>query len=73
MLKFKQSNFIEITLWHGCSPVNLLHTFKTTFPQGTSGGLLLWLKSKKVTSLHFSQTKENLHLSLIDNGHLPSL
>ena len=22
-------NFIEITLWHGCSPVNLLHIFRT--------------------------------------------
>ena len=22
-----QSNFIEIALWHGCSPVNLLYTF----------------------------------------------
>ena len=36
-----QSNFIEITLWHGCSLVNLLYIFKTTFPKNTSGGLLL--------------------------------
>ena len=34
-------NFIEITLWHGCSPVNLLHIFRTPFPKNTSGGLLL--------------------------------
>ena len=26
-------NFIEITLQHGCSPVNLLHIFRTTFPK----------------------------------------
>ena len=26
-----QSNFTEITLWHGCSPVNLLHIFRTHF------------------------------------------
>ena len=26
-----QSSFIEITLWHGCSPVNLLHIFRTPF------------------------------------------
>ena len=26
-----QSNFIKITLWHGCSPVNLLHIFRTLF------------------------------------------
>ena len=32
-----QSNFIEITLWHGCSPINLLHIFRTPFPKNTSG------------------------------------
>ena len=73
MLKFKQSNFIEITLQHGCFPVNLLHIFRTPFLKDTSGGLLLQLKSKKVTNLHFLQTKENLHLSLIDNRHLRAL
>ena len=36
-------NFIEITLWHGCSPVNLLHIFRTPFPRNTSGWLLLFL------------------------------
>ena len=25
------SNLIEITLWHGCFPVNLLHVFRTPF------------------------------------------
>ena len=30
-------NFIEITLWHGCSPVNLPHIFRTSFPRNTSG------------------------------------
>ena len=34
-------NFIEITLWHGCSPVNLLNIFRTRFSKNTSGGLLL--------------------------------
>ena len=37
------SNFIEITLRHGSSPVNLLHIFKTAFPRDTSGWLLLKL------------------------------
>ena len=37
------SNFIEITLWHGCSPVNLLHIFRTPFPVKTSGWLLLMM------------------------------
>ena len=36
-----QSNLIEITLRHGCSPVNLLHIFKTPFTKNTSGWLLL--------------------------------
>ena len=35
-----QSNFIEITLRHGCSPVNLLHIFRTPFLKNTSGRLL---------------------------------
>ena len=36
-----QSNFIEIALRHGCSPVNLLHIFKKPFPKNTSGWLFL--------------------------------
>ena len=36
-------NFIEIALWHGCSPINLLHIFRRPFPKNTSGGLLLVL------------------------------
>ena len=38
-------NFIKITLWHGCSPVNLLHIFRTPLLKNTSGGLLLDLPS----------------------------
>ena len=34
-------NFIEITPLLGCSPVNLLHTFRTPFPKNISGGLRL--------------------------------
>ena len=34
---------VEITLRYGCSPVNLLHIFRTTFPKNTSRGLLLEL------------------------------
>ena len=36
-----QSNFIEITCWHGCSRVTLLHIFRTPPPENTSGALLL--------------------------------
>ena len=34
-------NFVEITLLHGCSPVNLLHIFRIRFSKDTSGQLLL--------------------------------
>ena len=34
-------SFIEITLRHECSPVNLLHIFGTPFTKNTSGWLLL--------------------------------
>ena len=36
-----QSNLIEITLQHGCPPVNLLHVFRTPFPKSTFWWLLL--------------------------------
>ena len=35
------SNFFDIALRHGCSPVNLLHVFRTIFPRNTSGWLLV--------------------------------
>ena len=41
-------NFIEITFRHGCSPVNLLHIFRTPFPKSTSGWLLLNVPDKSV-------------------------
>ena len=36
-----QSNFIEIKLRHGRSPVNLLRIIRTLFLKNTSGTLLL--------------------------------
>ena len=35
------SNFIKITLRYGCSPVNLLHIFRTPFTKNTTGLLPL--------------------------------
>ena len=35
-----KSNFIEITLWRGCSE-NFLLLFRTSFPKNTSRGMLL--------------------------------
>ena len=42
-----QSNFIEITLLHGCSHVNLLHVFRTVSHKITSRGLLLNIVTNK--------------------------
>ena len=53
-----QSNFIEIALRHGCSPVNFLHIFRTPFPKNTSGGLLLEVRLGK-----YGSGKDTLHLS----------
>ena len=39
---FLLCNFIEITLRHGRSPVNLLHIFRTLFSKNISRGLLLF-------------------------------
>ena len=40
-----QINFIEITLQHACSSVNLLNIFRTPFPRNNSGWLLRILVS----------------------------
>ena len=47
-----QSNFIEITFQHGCSPVNLLHIFRIPFLKNT----LPWLLKDKVNLKIFDVT-----------------
>ena len=37
----QESKFIEITFRHECSPVKLLHIFRSPFPKKTSVGLIL--------------------------------
>ena len=36
-----QRNFIQITLRHGCPPVNLLHIFRTAFYKNNYGRLVM--------------------------------
>ena len=60
-----QSNFIEIALWHGCSPVNLLYIFGTPFPKNTSRRLLLYLKVSALTL--FVKDKLSLKDKLLSN------
>ena len=45
-----QSNFIEITLRHWCSPVNLLYIFRTPFLKNTSEGLIMNVSSDTIKS-----------------------
>ena len=37
-----QSNFLEVTLRHGCSAVNLMQISRTPVPENSSEGLLLY-------------------------------
>ena len=48
-------NFVEIALRHGCSPVNLLHIFRTPFLKNTSGWLVLLLVIQKIIAKEFSK------------------
>ena len=43
-----QSNYNEITLRHGCSPVKLLYFFRALFSKDTYGGLLLDIDPKLI-------------------------
>ena len=51
-----QCKFIEIMLRHGCSPVNLLHIFRTPFYKNTSGWLLLLMLPIVLRGMHLSLT-----------------
>ena len=53
-----QNNFIEIALRRGCSPVNLLHIFRTPFPQNNSG------RAASVLNFIFSLYFEELYSDL---------
>ena len=46
-------NFIEITLRHGCSPLNLLHIFRIPFYRKTYGGLFLQAPNDNVQELFY--------------------
>ena len=49
------SNFIGITLRHGCSPANLLHIFRTPLLKNTSGWLLLTTLTRHLCSCSLTQ------------------
>ena len=43
LLEIFEVTFYEVTRRHGCSPVNLLHIFRTPFSKSTYGKLLLMM------------------------------
>ena len=57
--------FIEITLRHGFSLVNLLHIFRTAFLKNTSGGLLL--TQDKFQSDHVDNLSFEVHATYFDD------
>ena len=59
-------NFIEVSLWHGCSPVNWLHIFRTPFPKNTYGGLLVPII--ELYSLNATR-KESIRTNVIFRGY----
>ena len=58
-------SFIEILLRHGCSPLNLLHIFRTPFTKNTSGRLLFENLNK------FCETIQKMLEILIFVVHFP--
>ena len=60
-----KSNVIEIVLRHGCSPVNLLHIFRTPCLKNTSGRL--YLKCSESTIAVFFETRHFFKILYITN------
>ena len=61
------ATFIEIRHRHGCSPVNLLHCFKTPFPKNNSGGAASgyrWRKMGCFCKSHSSNCAVNIWIHL---------
>ena len=54
-----QSNFVEITVRHGFSPVNLLHIFRIAFARNTSGWLLRYRVRTHLVYTGFDQNSGN--------------
>ena len=62
-------HFIEISLRHGCSPVNLLHIFRTTFTKNTSWWLLLNIWTTMILKRFENQknSQKIIHFIMIRN------
>ena len=70
------SKFIEISLQHGCFPINLLHVLRTPFSKNTSGGLfqLSWMfhgcklnnKKNRLHERFFASYKLNIQVLITE-------
>ena len=49
-------NFLEIALWHGCSPLNLLHIFRTAFLRTPLDNCFCFFKSTFTWDPKWTQT-----------------
>ena len=56
-----ESNFIEIALRYGCSPINLLYIFRAPFSKNTSEWLLLLTVDRKLI-----EPEDDLFYHLLD-------
>ena len=60
VISIKLQSFIEIAIRNGCSPVNLLHIFRTAFPKNTSGWLLLTGVLRTLSNIYNGTFSENV-------------
>ena len=61
--------FIEIALRHGCSPVNSLHIFRTSFPKNASEGLLLEVLTTNVLAASLSLVPTEFKIPISNHYH----
>ena len=61
-------NFIEITLRHGCSPVNLLHISRTSISKNISGWLFLSVIDNAMSNYGLHQVVQELPSKCIKNS-----
>ena len=66
-------NFVEIAIWHGCSPVNLLHIFRTPFYKNTSEWLFLRCPIKRLFWKTLQNSQENISVGVYFSIKLKAL
>ena len=65
-------DFIEITLRHECSPINLVLIFRIPFHKNTSQGMLLNKSSNKIPKIIIKTIIATIKLNLLKNKPIKS-